>query len=285
MKTASKVINLILALLGAVYVMYGLFKSDIPLMIVGGIAFIAAILLEILNKPADISIPISDFGTLGTDFDDQENLFDFLFGDNDPCHGDDPKTAGCSNGDSGLSFKDMFSTFVAGTPIKRKAWGGYWRYHYGIVEMHSRNGSVTNFTDTNDILFTLSGILEDDWEVATDQNSPVMAEERAAAEKKRNAAAQMEPIKTGLDYGKLQNGIKTMYDKAEEDADERTDRFLTALGKTAAKEKQFDEIIETITRLIHSKQPIGVSTIITYNYLRGELQTPIPIKTSADKNR
>lgn len=70
-----------------------------------------------------------------------------------------------------MPFKELFPTFIAGTPIKRKAWRGYWVYKYGKIEMHTWDNKVVNFLDSEDILFTISGILEDDWEVATSENS------------------------------------------------------------------------------------------------------------------
>ena len=72
-----------------------------------------------------------------------------------------------------MNFKDLFVSFIAGTPIKRKAWKGYWVYKYGKIEIHTKTGETINFLDTTDILFTLSGILEDDWEVATNENCDI----------------------------------------------------------------------------------------------------------------
>ena len=70
----------------------------------------------------------------------------------------------------GFTFKDIFAEFTAGNPIKRKAWKGYWRYHFGKVEMHTKEGDIVDFLDTKDVLFTISGILQDDWEIATSEN-------------------------------------------------------------------------------------------------------------------
>lgn len=69
-----------------------------------------------------------------------------------------------------MTFKELFTTFVAGTPIKRKAWRGYWVYRYGKIEMHTKGGDIVDFVDSEDILFTLSGVLQDDWEIATNEN-------------------------------------------------------------------------------------------------------------------
>lgn len=70
-----------------------------------------------------------------------------------------------------MPFKELFADFIAGTPIKRKTWKGYWKYHYGKIDMYCKDGTIVNFVDTKDLPFTLSCILEDDWEVATEENS------------------------------------------------------------------------------------------------------------------
>lgn len=72
-----------------------------------------------------------------------------------------------------MTFKELFPTFIAGTPIKREVWRGYWGYKYGKIEIHTKTGEVIDFLDTKDILFTISGILEDDWEVATNENCDI----------------------------------------------------------------------------------------------------------------
>jgi hypothetical protein len=72
-----------------------------------------------------------------------------------------------------MTFKELFPTFIAGTPIKRKAWRGYWTYKYGRIEIHTKTGEVIDFLKVEDILFTIAGMLEDDWEVATNENCDI----------------------------------------------------------------------------------------------------------------
>jgi hypothetical protein len=72
-----------------------------------------------------------------------------------------------------VTFKDLFPEFIAGVPIKRRAWRGYWVYKYGKVEIHTKSGETINFLETQDIIFTLSGILMDDWEIATNENCDI----------------------------------------------------------------------------------------------------------------
>lgn len=72
-----------------------------------------------------------------------------------------------------MTFKELFADFIAGTPIKRKAWRGYWVYRYGRIEIHTKEGEVIDFLDTQDVIFTISGILQDDWEVAVNENCDI----------------------------------------------------------------------------------------------------------------
>jgi hypothetical protein len=74
-----------------------------------------------------------------------------------------------------MIFKELLPAFIAGTPIKRKAWRGYWKYNPRIknVEMYTKENTVILLTNTEDILFTLGGIVADDWEVAISGNCDV----------------------------------------------------------------------------------------------------------------
>jgi len=72
-----------------------------------------------------------------------------------------------------MTFKELFPTFIAGTPIKRKVWRGYWVCKRGKIEMHLKTGKVVQFLETADILFTIAGMLEEDWEVATNDNCDI----------------------------------------------------------------------------------------------------------------
>lgn len=77
----------------------------------------------------------------------------------------------CEN--EGTTFRFLFADFIAGAPIKRKCWRGYWKYRFGEIEMHCKDGTVTMFSETKDVLYTLSGILQNDWEIATKYNCDI----------------------------------------------------------------------------------------------------------------
>lgn len=72
-----------------------------------------------------------------------------------------------------MKFKELLPDFIAGTPIKRKVWRGYWVYKFGKIEIHTKTGEVIDFQKTEDLLFTISGLLQDDWEVATNENCDI----------------------------------------------------------------------------------------------------------------
>lgn len=74
-----------------------------------------------------------------------------------------------------MTFKELFSSFIAGTPIKRKVWGGYWKYnpHENDIEIYLKDGNKTHFSNTENILFTISHLSETDWEVATNENCDI----------------------------------------------------------------------------------------------------------------
>lgn len=67
-------------------------------------------------------------------------------------------------------FCDAIEFLKQGYKIKRKEWKGYWKLEDGEVIMHCNiNGddelTPINIKDTDDILFTLSNVAADDWEV------------------------------------------------------------------------------------------------------------------------
>lgn len=64
-----------------------------------------------------------------------------------------------------MTFKSLYPDFISGVPIRREGWKGYWKYSYGEIMMHCKDGTVLNIKDTKDILFTISNIFQNDWEI------------------------------------------------------------------------------------------------------------------------
>lgn len=67
----------------------------------------------------------------------------------------------------GMNFKQILPLLISGHKIKRQPWEGYWIYNSQDkkVMMHCRDGQIINIPDAEDVLFTLSNIAMDDWEV------------------------------------------------------------------------------------------------------------------------
>jgi hypothetical protein len=74
-----------------------------------------------------------------------------------------------------MEFKELWLEFIAGAPIKRKVWRGYWKYCPRInnIKIFTKEGKCLLLTETEDVLFTISGILMDDWEIATNENCDI----------------------------------------------------------------------------------------------------------------
>lgn len=74
-----------------------------------------------------------------------------------------------------MEIRDLLHEVISGTPVKRKKWGGYWKYNSRIrnIEMYNADQTVMLLTNTEDVLFTLTNIAADDWEIATNSNCTI----------------------------------------------------------------------------------------------------------------
>lgn len=64
-----------------------------------------------------------------------------------------------------MRFKMVFPTMKEGCRARRKGWGGYWEWRDGTIFMHCADGTVLDIRQTQDVNFTLSNLLSDDWEI------------------------------------------------------------------------------------------------------------------------
>lgn len=71
-----------------------------------------------------------------------------------------------------MNFTTIFEFLKTGNKIRRKGWKGYWILENSEVIMYcaqtpgSNELTRINIKDTNDIMFTLSNIAAEDWELA-----------------------------------------------------------------------------------------------------------------------
>lgn len=76
-----------------------------------------------------------------------------------------------------MRFEEIKDMFILGAKIKRKSWGGYWEYDpdRNDIIMHCKEGTVTMLkNESTDLVYTLSNICSDDWEIADEENTPLL---------------------------------------------------------------------------------------------------------------
>ena len=76
-----------------------------------------------------------------------------------------------------MKFEEIRELFIMGAKIKRKSWGGYWKYDpdRNDIMMHCKEGNVIMLkSESTDLAYTLSNICSDDWEIADEENTPLL---------------------------------------------------------------------------------------------------------------
>lgn len=64
-----------------------------------------------------------------------------------------------------MKFREALEALKDGKKIKLPHWKGYWELEDGNVMMHCKDGRILNIKETEDIIYTLSFIASEDWEV------------------------------------------------------------------------------------------------------------------------
>lgn len=67
-----------------------------------------------------------------------------------------------------MNFASAFISMQRGHKVKRKHWDGYWVIENGEIIMHTRKGQIINIRDSEDMLYTVSNMTCDDWEIVQD---------------------------------------------------------------------------------------------------------------------
>ena len=65
-----------------------------------------------------------------------------------------------------MTFKEAYRLMKSGCLVRRRGWGGYWYWdaHKNTIILNCKDGRVLDIRETEDVDFTLSNILADDWE-------------------------------------------------------------------------------------------------------------------------
>lgn len=64
-----------------------------------------------------------------------------------------------------MDFKKAYEALKQGADIKRKHWKGFWRKEDGTIVMYCKDGRKLKITESEDIFFTIDGMMADDWEI------------------------------------------------------------------------------------------------------------------------
>lgn len=73
-----------------------------------------------------------------------------------------------------MKFKRAFKLMQSGAKIKLPSWGGYWYWddEKKTVIMHTKEGKEMDIRETERVIYTLSNILDDQWQIADEENCP-----------------------------------------------------------------------------------------------------------------
>jgi hypothetical protein len=75
-----------------------------------------------------------------------------------------------------MDFKEALRLMKEGIPVKLKSWGGYWKWENNSIKMHCKDRRTLDIRETKDVNFTISNILNDQWEIATNENCIIPVE-------------------------------------------------------------------------------------------------------------
>lgn len=82
-----------------------------------------------------------------------------------------------------MNFKQAFEAMKHGVKVKLPSWGGYWCWdkEKQTIMMHCRpqdvdkgQWPVLDIRETQRVEYTLQNILSDDWQIANEDNTPVL---------------------------------------------------------------------------------------------------------------
>lgn len=65
-----------------------------------------------------------------------------------------------------MEFKKAYEALKQGAMVKLPEWTGFWKWEDNSIKMYCKDGRVLDIRETEDVNYTLSFILRDDWEIA-----------------------------------------------------------------------------------------------------------------------
>ena len=78
-----------------------------------------------------------------------------------------------------MKFKKALELMKQGMKMKLPSWGGYWYWddEKKTVIMHTKEGKEMDIRETERVIYTLSNILDDQWQIADEENCPELGGE------------------------------------------------------------------------------------------------------------
>lgn len=67
-----------------------------------------------------------------------------------------------------MEFKKAFELLKQGKKVKLPSWNGYWKWEDNTIKMYCKDGRIIPITESEDVEYTLSNILDDNWEAVDD---------------------------------------------------------------------------------------------------------------------
>lgn len=64
-----------------------------------------------------------------------------------------------------MKFKKAYEALKHGAAVRCPEWAGFWAWEDDTIKMHCKDGRVLDIRETEDLDYTLTFILRDDWEV------------------------------------------------------------------------------------------------------------------------
>lgn len=68
-----------------------------------------------------------------------------------------------------MKFIDALELLKQGKKIKLPSWSGYWIKEDDTVKMYCKDGRVLDIRESEDVFYTLSNIVSEDWKLAEDE--------------------------------------------------------------------------------------------------------------------
>lgn len=69
-----------------------------------------------------------------------------------------------------MDFKNALKALKEGRKIKLPTWLGYWVMEDNSIKMHTKEGTVLDIRDTQDVFYTFNNIASDKWQIVSDND-------------------------------------------------------------------------------------------------------------------